>query len=215
MGAQLTWEPPPKEALEGREGWLLEMHVNIEDLLQGQDGKRMQDTRALVFDGASGVGKTFGALKLSEHLPQDPARDLADIVPRDFAIPPRTYDLHSVYIGFNVNAGLTVHEGREELSSWCCAGRPHATYRSRLCLALAEDAEQQRRRAGQTWTPNFGAFLESHPVVLGECVPSHAARYVLDAMQRRTTRRPQARSGSDGLVSSSSSLTRANGWTQQ
>ena len=110
MGAQLTWEPPPKEALEGREGWLLEMHVNIEDLLQGQDGKRMQDTRALVFDGASGVGKTFGALKLSEHLPQDPARDLADIVPRDFAIPPRTYDLHSVYIGFNVDAGLTVHE---------------------------------------------------------------------------------------------------------
>ena len=69
---------------------------------RGVDPK--QSSRAYVFDGASGIGKTFGALRLASDMPEN--------FPES-ASPIRDYQLDVAYVGFNCHAPIS---GTEEVA---------------------------------------------------------------------------------------------------
>ena len=67
-----------------------------------------------MFDGASGIGKTFGALRL--------ASDMPDNLPES-ASPIRDYQLDVAYVGFNCHAPIT---DTEEVALRACASDDEA-----------------------------------------------------------------------------------------
>ena len=133
----------------GREGWLLEIHQEIAEIVKTCASSRMsnQQSRALVFDGTNGVGKTFGALKLAVDMPDD-LSDLAGRVGIPLKDSRRKYDIEAVYIGFNINAGLSDAERAPLRRSTDKETAMKQVLYTRLCLAAAKrfdtDADKER-----------------------------------------------------------------------
>ena len=135
------------------DGWLL--HPERVEMCAAHN-MPMQQSRALVFDGTNGVGKTFGALKLAVDIPED-LSDLARKVGIPLKESRRMYDIEAVYIVFSMNAGLSQAERTFLARSIDKETVMKQVLFTRLCLAVAKgfDTDAEKKRYGIVRTFKF------------------------------------------------------------